>query len=915
MALESIKKIVFETFAKRIPCGWLPTLILPILQRSLFMSCLLVLVLGLNAFAAKEKIFLFPLKVNAPQEKVSKLSVLNFLLAKDLEEKGIAILSQEEAKKILEAAKEPSSKLAQKICQQFAPKAVIWGSVNAFTEEVSLDLTVFDCEGAYPRRVYLVGKLSLLTELAREATSRVLQEARVQDVVAEVKIKGNVRMDADAIYPVLTLKAGDVFDPAKVRQDIKNIYKLGYFDDVRVDVQKTKEGLVVTYIVREKPVVKRIVYQGNKAIKEKDLKKITELKPYTILNLQKINEAAERIRLLYKEQGYYNTKVEPQVKMLNPREAKVIFKIKEGKKVFIKRINFEGNKAFSDDDLKKLLEISEKGHFSWLKKIKTFFTGGVAPGVYSYGGLYRSLAKIVTFYQNQGYMDVRVDEPRVERHGNWVYITIPIEEGPRYKIGKVDIEQDLFKNKDYILKKLETPKKKYFSREALRRDILTITDLFADKGYAYAQVDPIIKKDPQKHVVNITFKVDKGPLVYVNRIEITGNTRTRDKVIRRELLVVEQRPFSSTRLRKSENRLRRLGYFEDVSVSTEKGVREDQMDIHVKVKEQPTGTFSIGAGYSSVDKLLFMAEISQRNFLGKGQTLALQGYFGARTTRYNFSFTEPYFMDTRLSLSLNLYDWTREYEDYTRESQGFGIRFGYLWRPEIRFYFGYRYDDSNLTDYYYYASPIIRESADIHVTSSIELGVSRDTRNHFFDPSRGSLLSLSYEHAGGPLGGDSAYDKITATASYFHPLFWDVVGHVRVGTGYVSQAKGGKLPVFEKFYLGGLDSVRGYRYGDISPIDPSTGERIGGNRMFFVQNELIFPLVKNMGLKGVLFFDMGNVWDQSEGFRFSDVRKSVGFGLRWLSPMGPLRIEWGFNIDTKPGEEKSNWNFRIGGVF
>ncbi|OAG28494.1 outer membrane protein assembly factor BamA [Thermodesulfatator autotrophicus] len=860
---------------------------------------------GLNKIWAQERTVVFlPLKINAPEKDKGELSVINQLLLASLKKRNFKVISPKKT--------QPSPAI---YCQKIPALGTIYGSLTYLGDKASLDLKVYLCKEKYPQNIYLTGAKEELENLAQKAASLLIKALVGQQIVAEVKIKGNVRMDADAIYPVLSLKAGDIFDPKKIREDIKNIYKLGYFDDVRADVEQTKEGLIVTYILREKPVVKRIVYQGNKAIKTKELQKITELKPYSILNLQKIDEAAEKIKLFYKEQGFYDTKVEPLVKMLNPREARVIFKIKEGKKVYIKKITFEGNKAFSDKDLKKLLEISEKGTFSWLKKIKTFVTGGIPPGVYSYGGLYRSLGKIVAFYQNHGYIDVRVGEPQVKRKGEWVYITIPVEEGPRYTVGQVDIEQDLFKNKNFIIEKLELPKEKYFNREALRRDIMKITDLFADKGYAYARVEPKIERDPKKHQVNVVFKVDKGPLVYVNRIEITGNTRTRDKVIRRELLVVEQRPFSATRLKKSENRLRRLGYFEDVSISTEKGIKEDQMDINVKVKEQPTGTFSIGAGYSSTDKLLFMAEISQRNFLGKGQTLSFQGYFGARTTRYNLSFTDPYFRDTKFSLGLNLYDWTREYDDYTRESKGFAIKIGYLWRPDIRFHLAYRYDDSNLTDYYYYASEIIRESADIHITSSIELGVTRDSRNHFFDPTRGSLTSIFYEHAGGFLGGDSAYEKITATFSYYHPLFWDVVGHIRVGAGYVTEGSGGKLPVFEKFYLGGLDSVRGYRYGDISPIDPETGERIGGEHMFFAQTEAIFPLVKSMGLKGVVFFDMGNVWDQETGYRFSEVRKSVGFGIRWLSPMGPLRIEWGFNIDTQPGEEKSNWNFRIGGVF
>jgi outer membrane protein insertion porin family len=735
-----------------------------------------------------------------------------------------------------------------------------------------------------------------------------------EEVVA-VTVQGNVRMDKEAILAVTSLKPGDPYEAKKVRQDIKAIYRLGYFEDVQADVKKEKSGVVVTYIVREKPVVKEIVFQGNKALKKDDLKKIAEIKLYSILNMDKVEETAERIELLYKEKGYYQVKVEPEIEFVSPHEIKVTFRIHEGKKTYIRKIEFEGNRAFSDKELKKLLEISEKRRFTWLKKIKNFFTGGIEPGVYSQTALYRDLGKIVSFYHNHGYIEARVGEPRVTQKGRWVDIVIPVHEGLQYKVGKVDVEQDLFPDKEALLKKLEIPRKDVFSREVLRRDILRLTEVFADKGYAYARIDPLIEKHPDTQTVDVTLKVDKGPLVYINRIEIQGNTRTRDEVIRRELLIVEQWPFSASRFKKSQERLQRLGYFDEVSFSTEKGVREDQMDITIKVKERPTGTFSLGAGYSSVDKFIMMGEISQRNLFGKGYILSFQGISGARTTRYTLSFTDPYFRDTKLSLSFRLYNWSYKYDDYTRDSQGGSIRFGYLFTPNLRGFIGYRYDDSNLSDYVDAESSIIQQSADIHVTSAIELGATRDTRNHFFMPTKGMRTSVTFEHAGWFLGGDSAFEKITFTNSLYFPLFFKITGHIRLGLGYIAKGLEGKLPVYEKFYLGGLDSVRGYRYANISPVDPETGERIGGERMAYLQLESLFPLVKKMGLYGVFFFDMGNAWEAGESLDLSDFRQSVGLGVRWLSPMGPLRIEWGYNLNPGPGDEHSNWNFSIGGMF
>ncbi len=886
--------------------------------------CLYLGGLGLTPAQAQEpwptvlkhpKVLLLPLQVIAPQPRPILKDRIEGTVKAKLKAEDIELIPQERLLNLFgQIPKEPFPPQLQKICTELRPDVIVWGTLVEVGHSLSLDWRLWYC--AEGKKAYsTVTGASDWPGFEEKAAENLLAALLKREKVIKVQVQGNVRMDADAILAVTSLKPGDYYDPEKIRHDIKAIYKLGYFDDVQADVEKTKKGLVVTYLVREKPVVKRIVYQGNKAIKKDDLQKVAELKPYSILNPDKVNEAADRLEFLYKEKGYYDTKVVPEIKKLSANEVEVIFHIKEGPKVYIKKIQFVGNKVFSDDKLKKLLSISEKGSFTWLKKIKTFFSGGVEPGVYSMGALYRDLGKIISFYHNHGYIDARVGEPEVKQKGRWIYITIPIEEGPQYKVGRVDVEQDLFVDKKWLLKQLEIRKEKIFNREVLRRDILHLTEIFADKGYAYAEVEPIIKKDPHKHVVDIILKVNKGPLVYINRIEITGNTRTRDKVIRRELLIVEQWPFSATRYKKSQDRLRRLGYFDDVSFSTEKGVREDQMDVHIKVKERPTGSFSIGAGYSSVDKFIFMGQISQRNLFGKGQTLSFNGTFGARTTRYSLSFSDPYFRDTRVSLGLSLYNWSREYEDYTRDSKGGSIRFGYLFTPNLRGYVGYRYDDSDLTDYTYYQSSIIRESADIHITSAVELGLVRDTRNNFFMPTKGMLTSLNYEHAGGFLGGDSAFEKVTFTNSWYFPLIWKTTGHIRFGLGAIIPSAGGKLPVYEKFYLGGLDSVRGYRYGDISPVDPETGERIGGERMAYIQVEDIIPLVKSMGLHGVVFFDMGNVWEAGGPYRLSDIRKSVGLGIRWLSPMGPLRIEWGYNIDAHPGEEKSNWNFRIGGQF
>ena len=859
-------------------------------------------------------LILYTLRYQGPHPRPMLLKRLEESLTDYLREQGFRVK--------IRAGPPPTPQKIRQILEEEGAVVAVWGTVTEIGGQVSFDFSFLRRDWEAPRHAYVAGALSDWPELEDQAGEVLVAGILEKKRVVAVRVAGNMRVDKEVILDKVSLKPGDFLDLTKIRQDIKNIYQLGYFEDVQADVEESPQGLILTYRVVEKPAIKSIIFQGNKAISTSDLKKVVKLKPHSILNLKEVDRAAETIKALYQQKGYFHTRVVPEVQSLSGREVKVVFRIHEGRKLYIKKIEFVGNRAFSDKQLKKLLSLSEKTPFSWAKKavqtVKGFLSPApsVEPGVYSRAFLYRDLEKIETFYRNHGYIEARVGEPRIREKKGWVYITIPIEEGPRYRVGRVKVIQDLYPPKR-VLKELTLPKEKYFSVEALRRDQMRIADLFADKGYAYAEVKPELKRNPKSHTVDVTFRVNRGPLVYVNRIEIVGNTKTRDKVIRRELLIVEQRPFSASRLKKSEIRLRRLGYFEDVSIEKEKSVQKNYMDLWVKVKEQPTGTFSLGAGYSSVDKLILMGQISQRNFLGKGQTLSFQGILGTRSNRYALDFADPYFRDTKFSLALSLYNWSREYEDFTRESSGGSFRLGYPLSPDLRVYGGYRYDDTDLSDLNPWVSKVIRESLNIHVTSALEGGLVYDTRNRWFVPSRGLLQRLDFQLAGKFLGGDSEYLKTIYQGHFYFPLPLprDFVGHIHLGAGYITEGSGKRVPVYERFFLGGLNSIRGYRSGDVSPIDPETGERIGGTRMAFMQAETIFTLVKSINLKGVLFFDTGTVWDKEHGFDTSDLRKSVGFGIRWLSPMGPLRVEFGWNIDRKPGEDSSNWNFQLGGSF
>ncbi|NIA08450.1 MAG: outer membrane protein assembly factor BamA, partial [Nitrospiraceae bacterium] len=763
-----------------------------------------------------------------------------------------------------------------------------YGSISSIGGQLSLDLRVIDLEKtvATSASLFASGDRRDLGLLLDRAGDKMLRLLDAPYLVADVGVVGNRRVDTDAILETATSRVGDLFDPKTVDSDIKAIYKMGFFDDVQVDVSESPLGRKVTFIVKEKPAIRHIKFIGNKKIKKDKIHDAIDIKPYTIVKEEILHENAEKIKALYEGKGYMDTTVMPIVKRISDKAADVTFKITEGKKVHIKSIKFQGNHVFSDKELKKLMETTEKMPI-WtpsLKNIMSFFKGDTA--VLKWDALDRDLGRIGAYYHNHGYVNVKVGQPTVRRRGPWLYITIPIKEGSRYGVGKVDIKQDFFKDKEKLLAMLKITKEPIFNQEVLRHDIMKLADLYADQGFAYADITPMVQRDPEKKLVNITLEVNRGPKVRFRRIEIVGNTRTRDKVIRRELRVKELEPFSASGFRKSSQRLKRLGYFKDVNLSPTHTGNKKYMDLKVKVKEQPTGSFSIGGGYSSVEKLMLMGEISQRNFLGKGETLSFKGILGAQTNRYSLSFVEPYFRDTRLSLGVDLYKWQQEYDDYTKRSNGGAIRFAYPLSDNLGAFIRLRMDNTKLSNISSYASRYIRDSLDIHVTRSISSGLTYDTRDDYYNPTRGWDNSASIEYAGGPLGGDSAYVKLRGVASYYHRIWKEFIGHVRGGLGYVGEGKGGKLPIYEKFFLGGADSVRGFKYGRISPTD-SKGERIGGDYMGYMQIETIFPLVKSMGLRGLCFLDMGNVWDKKSGYDITDLRKSIGVGVKWLSPMGP----------------------------
>lgn len=853
--------------------------------------------------------FFLPLKINAPSGVESLAAASDAAMQSALAPLHMKMMPREEAREKLDYRGNwpPDIAAINALGLDRAIQYVAAGSLTKFGDKLSLDMVVYDLLSEAPPRYFfsVADTVNDLDFAIKQLITDVTKYTGRYSLISEIVIKGNTRTDSGAILRHIASQPGDRYDPDRLRADLKNVFQMGYFDDVQVDVDDTPKGKKVTFVVKEKAVIGQIQIEGTDEIDKDDVEEVITVSPNTIINTKEVRTSVQNIRQLYKEKGFYDTQVSAKLSYPKPDRVNIRFVIDEGAKVYIKEIKMVGNKAFSDKELMGVIETSEKGFFSWITE----------SGLLKRDILDQDAARIAAFYHNNGYIEAKVAEPEVTHEGKWLYVTFNISEGERYRVGTINISGDLIESKDKLLKYVKLKDERYFSRKILHDDILRLTDLYAEKGFAFAEIDPEVEKNIANKRMDITINIHKGILVYVNRIEIKGNTRTRDKVIRREMKVKEGGIFDASAIRRSTQRLQRLEYFEEVNISPEQTAQEDLMDILVNVKEKPTGTFSIGAGYSSVDNLLFMAEISQNNFMGRGQRVALQANVSSKTTQYNLSFTEPHLNDTELLFGVDLYNWEREYDDYTKDSTGGALRFGYPVWEKWKAFFSYGYDDTTLSDVSENASQIIKDSQDIKITSYVKLGAQRDTRNRLYDASEGGHHLLTVKYAGGPLGGDSAFTKVEGVTSWYFPLFFETVYHIKGAGGYAVENSGGKLPVYEKFYLGGLNTIRGFESGKISPRDPRTGERIGGEKMWYMNNELIFPLVKEAGLKGLIFYDTGNVYGGSDSWDVSNLKHSVGLGFRWLSPMGPLRLEWGYNLDPDPDEDRGVWDFSIGGSF
>ncbi len=770
--------------------------------------------------------------------------------------------------------------------------------------------------------------------------------------VERVQFRGNRKVEDDAIRINLVTRPGALLDTAKIRDDLRAMWKMGFFADIVVEAEVTVSGgVVLTFAVKERPSIHKVLVSGNDELGLDKINEVIDLELDTIVDVTKVKRNRDKIAEQYVKEGFYLATVSYELRPYNDTEVDIWFLIDEKSKIKIRDVQFVGNSAISDADLRASMENRRADALSFLNESGTF----------SQETFERDLERLVAVYWDRGYAAVKIATPqvRLSRDKKYMYLAVTIDEGPVYTISKVDFKGDVLGDPAEQLKRLRAKSGDRFSRTAIAVDRERLSAYYQDQGYAYANVIPVTPIDPVKKTIALTWEISRGKKAYFERINIRGNSKTRDKVIRREMKISEGELYNESNLRASERRINALGFFEKVEVSTKRGSSDEFVEVNVEVIERPTGTFQIGAGFSSVENFIAQAQISQNNLLGRGQTLSIQAQLSSLRQLLFLRFIEPYFLDTEWQFAFDVYNQSRGFSSFSRNAYGGALTWGYALSYEARASLTYRLEDVSITtgnrgfaDLGATRTPIEAQSvANLFrggVTSSLRASLQWDSRNNRLFPTEGWFHQVFAEYAGVATQSENKFIRWGGFTRHYRELWGPFVLHLNAELGVTTSTDPLGVPISERYLIGGINDVRGYRPRSLGPIlrTSTPGDvglplgqlSLGGNMQLLFNSEIEFPLFRRVGISGVVFFDMGNAYNLEERycsglqrkspavaiqfdpcFRFPDsvvngIRKSVGFGFRWVSPIGPLRFEWGIPLDRQEqaDEEPLVFEFTIG---
>lgn len=753
--------------------------------------------------------------------------------------------------------------------------------------------------------------------------------------VSAITILGQKKIEKEAILAKLISQVGGAYSDKQASQDIEALYKMGFFVQIEVSKDVQGQSVQLEYRIIEKPTVSEIVFEGQSEQKTEDLEAQSTLKPFEILNNAKIKETLTKLEKFYEEKGFYLVKIRSQIEEVKKNETvRVKFIITENEKVKVKKITFLGNSKLKDSFLKGRLFTQEAGYFSGLS----------SSGSFKQDAFERDIQVLKYMYWNLGYVQVKIDRPlvTVTPDKKSIYITYHIEEGEQYSIGEVDFSGDLLFDKSELLEAVRIKDNGIFAVDVMQRDIADLQAKYGDLGYAFANVIPRYAFHEREKKVDLVFEFEKGQKVYFGTINVVGNTKTRDKVLRRELKIREGELYHETRKRESQENIQRLGFFDEVNFKTNTPPEKpNQLNIEIVVKERNTGQLQLTAGYGSVQGLSLGGSIQQQNFRGLGQTLGARIDATKNRQDYSLSLTEPYLNDSLWSAGFDLfYIENKERINYDNRKTGAALRFGHpVWGDNLRAFLRYKIDKTDLysndnTDPFLFPLDTARG-----ITSSGTLTLEYDTRNDRFTPSKGIYADASYERTG--LGGGLKYQEFSTRLRYFKNIFWDVVWRNNLAYMNLQPLGTDDVPFTERYQMGGAYNLRGYGSGTVgrhlfsdfhySKIGTNDGnpfyapgisdeERrrrsdliFGGTTEVLFQTEMQFPLIKEAGLTGVFFYDIGQADDIILEKNFLS---DFGIGFRWQSPLGLLRFEWGWPLNRDDTDRDAvNFEFSIGPPF
>lgn len=734
--------------------------------------------------------------------------------------------------------------------------------------------------------------------------------AVAQTALRDVKIEGAERIEAATILSYMDIRVGDPMTQESLDRSLKSLFATGLFADISL----RQNGGTLIVDVMENPIINQIAFEGNDKIEDSELQSEIQLRPRQVFTRTKVQSDVARIYELYRRSGRFSVNIDPKVIKLDQNRVNLVFEIEEGAITEVESIRFVGNRRFDDDKLRSVISTKESAWYRFL----------TSDDRYDPDRLAFDQELLRRFYLSQGYADFRILSSAAELSNNRedFFITLTVEEGYRYKLGNIKIDSRLRNFDSSVLDKIvEIESGDWYNADLVQETIVKLTNSLADRQYAFVNVHPDIARNRETHTIDISFVIDETPRVFVERVNVNGNIRTLDKVVRREMALVEGDPFNKSKLAESEQKIKDLNFFESVQVDVKPGSAPDKTVVDVGVAEKSTGELSVGAGFSTSDGPLADFKIRERNLLGKGQDLSLGATIAGQRTEFDLSFTEPHFLDRDLSAGVDLFHITRDLQtesSFDQKRTGGGFRLGYplseRWRQTLK----YTAERNEIENVQTGASRFIRDQVGTRDTFALGQRITYDNRDSTLFPTDGWYLWLDTEVAG--LGGDAKYVSGRSGASYFYPIrdqwILNLLGEVGAIEGYSDT----DVKINERFFLGG-QTLRGFKSSGVGPRDTTTHDALGGNYFYRGSAEMSFPvgLPDELGVLGHAFTDFGTLTELDdkgpEVFDESTIRTSVGVGMSWRSPLGPIRVDLATPVTKEDEDEEEVFRFNFGTRF